>query len=125
MSDREYWKLQLRAAQKQRLYKREEYDVLSFFGELGGLIDSVRILGYFLTSAIVTRLLNATLISNAYRVQHYFLDETPYYDTSIEGRVSSVSSNSGSDGSGKDKGKVKEEKKHNEIKLLSVANKNS
>ena len=35
--DKEYLSLQLRAHQKKRLYKREEYDVLSYFGELGGL----------------------------------------------------------------------------------------
>ena len=35
--NKEYLRLQLRADQKKRLYKREEYDILSYFGELGGL----------------------------------------------------------------------------------------
>ena len=41
LADREYISIYLRADDTQRNYKREEYDVLTYFGDLGGLFDFI------------------------------------------------------------------------------------
>lgn len=66
--DREYVKLYLRADAQLRFYKREEYDLLSYFGDLGGLLDLVMLSGWLLSTLFVSRLLQASLVKSAYRI---------------------------------------------------------
>ena len=48
-------------------YKREEYDVLTYFGDLGGLFDFILMFGMLITSAFVNRNFQASLIERAYQ----------------------------------------------------------
>lgn len=64
-----------------RLYKREEYDVLTYLSDLGGLLDVILLLGVFLSSPFVARLFHAALVKKTYRIQQYLNDMTPYYET--------------------------------------------
>ena len=48
-NEREYVSLYLRADQMHNFYKREEYDLLSYFGDLGGLASVILGVGYFLS----------------------------------------------------------------------------
>ena len=82
LKDRAYVKLYFRQSAEARLYKREQYDMLTYFGDLGGLLDFVIWFGWGLSTLIVTRLFDAALIKKAYRVQNYLLDKTPYYKSS-------------------------------------------
>ena len=50
-------------------YKREEYGLLSYVGDMGGLLSALDFLGYALTSVLVSRLLRAALVKRMYRVQ--------------------------------------------------------
>ena len=52
-----YASLYLRADEITRLYKREEYGVLTYFGDIGGLLDFVLIFGSTISSVFVSRLL--------------------------------------------------------------------
>ena len=81
VADRKYLKIYFRQAAEARVYKREEYDLLTYFGDLGGLLDFVAMIGWALSTIFVTRLFAAALIKQAYGVQKYLLDTTPYYDT--------------------------------------------
>ena len=57
-----------RVDQKAVLYKREDYDLLEFFGDLGGLLDFVLLTGYIVVHAFIARLYSAALISETYRM---------------------------------------------------------
>ena len=72
-------------------YKREEYDILTFFGDIGGLTDCIIVFGWVLSSALVSRLFQAALVQSVYRWQRYNEDKTPYYETSIAGQLSGTS----------------------------------
>ena len=39
-----------------KIYKREEYDMLSYLGDMGGLLDIIIFVGIGLSSSIVARL---------------------------------------------------------------------
>ena len=56
VKDKQYIKVYLRADQKTVYFKKEDYDVLTFFSDLGGLIDVVLLFGWFITSIFTTRL---------------------------------------------------------------------
>ena len=58
----------MRADLTSREYKREEYDILSYFGDIGGLSGCVTLLGTFLASPFVSRLFKAALVSSTYRL---------------------------------------------------------
>ena len=88
VKEREYVALYLRADMIRHIYKREEYDILTFFGDIGGFTDCIIVFGWLLTSALVSRLFQAALIQFTYRWQRYNIDDTPYYDTLIAGQVS-------------------------------------
>ena len=62
MSDRSYFKFYLRAESVQSYYKREEYDLLQYFGDLGGLLEIVMVVGWYLSFAMVSRLFQAALV---------------------------------------------------------------
>ena len=84
--------------QKSILYKREEYDLLEYFGDLGGLLEFLGFFGWAISSLFVSRLFQAALVKRAYRVQKYLLDRTPYYETSKgTGHLSTESDSSKSD----------------------------
>jgi len=59
----------LRADNEQRLYKREGDDVLTYLGDLGGLMDILLITGSTLTGLFSAKLFRAALIGSAYRIQ--------------------------------------------------------
>ena len=66
--DRKYVQIYFRADAERRIYKREEYDMLTFLGDLGGLIDVVLLVGWSLTSLFASRLFQAALITQAYKL---------------------------------------------------------
>ena len=103
VQDREYVNLFFRQDYSQRLYKREEYDMLTYFGDLGGLLDFVIIFGWAISHHFVSRLFSAALISQAYRVQKYLKDKTPFYPTSRDdGHLTTESDSNGDDKDGYD-----------------------
>ena len=53
---------------KRRLYKREDYDLITFLGDVGGLLEFLFFLGLALTSPFVARLFYASLVSQIYRI---------------------------------------------------------
>ena len=58
----EYLKLYFRADSSSKLYKREDYQLLVYLGDLGGLIDFVIIFCYGLSHPFVQRLFQAALV---------------------------------------------------------------
>ena len=71
----------LRQDSERRIYKREDYDMVTYLGDLGGLFEVVRAFGMVITSPFVVRLFYAALVSNLYLIQSYLRDMTPYYET--------------------------------------------
>ena len=97
-SEREYVTFYLRQDEQKRLYKREEYDILTYLGDMGGLLDIILLFGVFLSSKFVNRLFHAALVKQTYRIQHYLRDMEPYYDTKKQdGKLTSESSSADSD----------------------------
>ena len=74
VADREYMNVYLRAENQSRFYKRVGYDILTYLGDLGGLLDFVLALGFAITSFFSTKLFSAALIGQVYRVQRYARD---------------------------------------------------
>ena len=66
--DKNYVNIYFRQDDRQMLYKREEYDMLTYLGDLGGLLDIVLLLGVAITSIFVSRLFQAAIVKQAYRV---------------------------------------------------------
>ena len=66
--DRSYIKVLLRQDKHRMDYRRNEYDVLSFAGDLGGLFSFLYGLGMLSTSPFAVRLFHAAIISQFYRV---------------------------------------------------------
>ena len=97
IEDREYVSVYLRADQMHNFYKREEYDLLTFFGDLGGLQGVIFGLGWFFSVAMVTRLVKAAMVEKTYRWQKYDIDDTQYYETKIAGQVSPENSSDDND----------------------------
>ena len=66
--------------------------MLTYFGDLGGLLDFVIWFGWGLSTFFVSRLFAADLVSQAYRVQKYLLDSTAYYESSkLDGHLTTES----------------------------------
>ena len=95
-------------------YKREEYGLLSYFGDLGGLLSCLLFFGYAISSKFVSRLLGAALVKKMYRVQQYLLDTTHYYNTSLNRGKLTSESDSNSDR----KGSEKKYKRQNSRKIV-------
>jgi len=98
------------------LYRREDYDLLTYLGDIGGLLDFILLFGWSTSTVFVSRLFSAAIIERVYRLQKYLQDMTSYYETRIQGQVSSSgeseisSSNSSSDpNSSEESGSQKEE----------------
>ena len=84
-SEREYIRLYLRQEVNQsRFYQVEEYDLLTYFGDIGGIFSAAMFVGRAITFCFVSRLLQAEIVQAAYRVQRYFLDMSQYYETNKE-----------------------------------------
>ena len=58
----------LRAFGTQKIYAREDYELLQYLGDLGGLLDFVLVAGWAMSHAFVRRLFHAALISKVYRL---------------------------------------------------------
>ena len=57
------------------------YDLLSFLGDVGGLLDIIMLMGRTLTMFFAARLFQGALVSKAYKIQNYFEDFTQFYGT--------------------------------------------
>ena len=118
MSEREYASIYLRADQMHNFYKREEYDLLSYFGDLGGLAGIVSWFGWVISASIVERMFQAALVEQTYRWQKYDIDDTQYYETRIAGQVTSENSSNDDE----EKKKEQEANKKEEVKVASSPN---
>ena len=58
----EYIQIFFRADSNSKLYKREDYQLLEYLGDLGGLLDFVIILCWAMSHVFVKRLFHAALI---------------------------------------------------------------
>ena len=67
-AEREYLGIFFRADNERRLYKREGYDILTYLGDLGGLLDFVLLLGWLVTTVFAGKLFEAALIGASYRI---------------------------------------------------------
>ena len=56
------------ADNKQMLYAREDYSLLVYLGDIGGLLDFVLIFGWALSHKFVLRLLHAAIVGRVYRL---------------------------------------------------------
>ena len=99
-------------------YKREEYDLLSYFGDLGGLAGIVMGVGWFVSASLVSRLFQAALVEKTYRWQKYDIDDTQYYETKIAGQVTSENSSNNGD---EEQKKTDKPAKREEVKVLAGA----
>ena len=63
VKDRIYLSLFFRAENQSRLYRRISDDILTYLGDLGGLLDFVLILGFLASSCFASKLFSAALIS--------------------------------------------------------------
>ena len=79
LAERRYVQIFLRAEDENRQYKREDYEVLAFLGDLGGLMDVVYLFGSALTHIFASKLFMAALVGQAYSIQRYLKDMTPLY----------------------------------------------
>ena len=87
IKDVEYLSIYLRADSMQKIYVREDYSILVYLGDIGGLLDFVLIFGWALSHSFVKRLFQAALVEKVYRLQNYLHDMTPYYKTRITGQL--------------------------------------
>ena len=94
LSERRYFKFYLRADQIKNNYKREEYDLLQYFGDIGGLLEIVTLVGWYMSFALVSRLFQAALVEGTYRKQEYSPGNTQYYETRVAGVVTPETSTS-------------------------------
>ena len=69
MKDRVYLEIFLRAFNEQKVYRREGYDILTYFADLGGILDLLHLSFGALTGMFSARLLKAAMISATYRIQ--------------------------------------------------------
>ena len=81
----EYLSIYLRADSRRKFYKREDYDLLTYLGDVGGLLDFILMVGWSISTVFISRLFSASIIQKVYRLQKYLQDMTPYYETTILG----------------------------------------
>ena len=60
------------------VYERHTYQLLDFFGDVGGLIAILRISGSFLVALFASRFFDAELVREAYRIQRYGEDKQEF-----------------------------------------------
>ena len=56
VAEREYLSIFFRADNEHRLYKRAMDDLLTYMGDLGGLLDLLLVLGYTLTGIFASKI---------------------------------------------------------------------
>ena len=76
------------------MYKREDYDMITFLGDMGGLVKFLSTFGAVLSSPFILRLFYSSLVSHVYRIQAYFKDMSPYYQSSFKDGKLTAESNS-------------------------------
>ena len=74
-----YSDVYFRAASKRNLYSLDPYKILDLLGDLGGLLDFVRVVGWILTASVVKKAFDISLLSDAYQVQGYNKDSSEFY----------------------------------------------
>ena len=97
LADREYLAIYLRADKEKTRYTRISYDMLTYLGDLGGLLDIVLMFGSLCTGFFARKLFQAALIRQAYRIQSYYRDFDQFYQTKQDCILSSSSSESKDD----------------------------
>ncbi len=55
-SDREYLSVYFRADSRRKFYKREDYDLLTYLGDVGGLLDFILLAGWSISTVFISRL---------------------------------------------------------------------
>lgn len=60
---REYINVYIRADDTQYFFKRENYDLITYLGDLGGLLDVLFVVGSVTTGLLTSKLFKAMLIS--------------------------------------------------------------
>ena len=81
LSEKTYLSLFFRLESQSRIYKRIGYDILTYLGDLGGLLDFVLMMGILCSSFFASKLFSAALIGQLYRVQGYSRDYDQFYET--------------------------------------------
>ena len=76
---------------EKREYKRIGYDLLTFLGDVGGLLDIVLVMGHMLTMFFAARLFQGALVGEAYKIQNYFTDFSQFYGTKKEENLTTES----------------------------------
>ena len=79
LADRNLISIYLRTANTKRAYKREEYELLEYIGELGGIRDIVMLFASFFTANVIKRIYYAAMVAKTFAIQHYNLNKTQYY----------------------------------------------
>ena len=93
LADRNLISIYLRTANTKRAYKREEYELLEYVGELGGIRDIVILFVSFFTTNVIKRIYYAAMVAKTFAIQHYNLDKTQYYASkSTKGELTEESS---------------------------------
>ena len=57
-----------RAFNEQRIYRREGYDILTYFADLGGMVDLLYITLKIFVAIFAEKLLRKRIVSSMYRV---------------------------------------------------------
>ena len=69
MKDREYLDIFFRSFNEQKVYRRGGYDILTYFADLGGILDLLHLIFGAFTGIFSARLMKAAMISATYRIQ--------------------------------------------------------
>ena len=81
IADRLYFNMVLQKTDKKRLYIRQTESLLIFFGDLGGLIEILRLTIGVIIFPFITRQIMAAIASENYQVQKYTSDSSEYYQS--------------------------------------------
>ena len=76
-----YSDVYFRAASKKHLYSLDPYKILDLLGDLGGLLDLVKAIGWVLTAKVVKKAFDRSLLSDTYQVQGYTQDHSEFYSS--------------------------------------------
>ena len=74
MRDKTYISFFFRLDDKFRIYKRRTDNIMDFLSEIGGILEIVLAVGFFVTSPFVTRHMNTEMVNAVYHVQRYSKD---------------------------------------------------
>ena len=72
MAGHYFTKIYLRSSALSNLYIREDYDILSYMSDLGGLFEIAYLSGKLMTALLVSKMFQAKLIQAAYKIQYHF-----------------------------------------------------